>query len=134
MEMFTIQRNFNADRSACKAHGVKLPLNCKKLELYQAIAAHLRIDTTGIDDHTVLMDLIDQRNIELACVGVAENMVETNATVLDHRLDRKPILRRERQPLPKPVKRTEIKPSGQSKPVLLTSRSTLAKALKAVLN
>jgi hypothetical protein len=129
MEMFTIQRNFNADRSACKAHGVKLPLNCKKLELYQAIAAHLGIDTTGIDDHVQLMDMIDDRNVELACKGIGETFVEKQATVLDKmaaNINRKPILRCDRKPLPKPIKRN-------AKPVIryVSPGNTMAKALMA---
>ena len=138
--MLTIQRSFFADKKSAIDHGLNIPVACSKIVLYTAIAQHLGIDTTGIDDHTVLMDLIDARNMELACAGIAERMVENESTVLDQMaaaIDRKPkpILRRDRQPVPKPVKRSEIKvsapkPIKRSKPVVKYV-TPMAKALMA---
>ena len=95
--MLTIQRSFFPDKKAAIAHGLELPVACSKIALYIAIAQHLDIDITGIDDHTVLMDLIDERNVELACADVPM------AAAIDRKP--KPILRRDRQPVPKPIKR-----------------------------
>lgn len=140
--MLTIQHSFYDDKKAAIAHGIELPVACSKLWLYRSIAEYLGIDTTGIDDHTVLMDMIDQRNMELACIGVAEKLIENEATVLDQmaaNIDRKPILKRDRQPLPKPVKRSEIKVVSKpikrnQKPVYKTvwSNNVMGKALLSV--
>jgi hypothetical protein len=126
--MLTIQRSFFPDKKAALQHGLDIPVACSKVLLYQLIAQHLGIDTTGIDDHVQLMDLIDAKNIELACVGVAEKFVETEATVLDQmaaNIDHKPkpVLRRDRQPVAKPVKRPVVKvsapkPIKRNKPVV----------------
>ena len=129
--MLTIQRSFFPDKKAANAHGIELPVACSKIALYTAIAKHLGIDTTGIDDHVKLMDLIDERNVELACVGIAETFVANESTVVDQMaaaIDRKPkpILRRDRQPVPKPIKRN-------AKPVVryVAPGNTIAKALLA---
>ncbi len=108
--MLTIQRSFFPDKKSAIAHGVELPVACSKVLLYQLIAQHLGLNVDGIDDHVQLMNMIDARNQELACADVAERMVKTEATVLDQmaaNIDRKPkpVLKRDRQPLPKPVKR-----------------------------
>ena len=125
--MLTIQRSFFPDKKAAIAHGLELPVACSKIALYIAIAQHLDIDITGIDDHTVLMDLIDERNVELACADVPM------AAAIDRKP--KPILRRDRQPVPKPVKRSEIKvsvpkPIKRDKPVVRYV-TPMAKALMA---
>ena len=116
--MLTIQRSFFPDKKAAIAHGLELPVACSKIALYIAIAQHLDIDITGIDDHTVLMDLIDERNVELACADVPM------AAAIDRKP--KPILRRDRQPVPKPIKRN-------AKPVVryVAPGNTMAKALMA---
>ena len=129
--MLNIQRSFYPDKKAAIAHGLELPVACSKVLLYQAIAQHLGIDTTGIDDHVQLMNMIDERNQELACVGIAETFVEKQATILDEMaaaIDRKPkpILRRDRKPVDKPIKRN-------AKPVVryVAPGNTIAKALLA---
>ena len=125
--MLTIQRSFFPDKKAAIAHGLELPVACSKIALYTAIAQHLGIDTTGIDDHVKLMNLIDAKNIELACADVPM------AAAIDRKP--KPILRRDRQPVPKPVKRSEIKvsvpkPIKRDKPVVRYV-TPMAKALMA---
>lgn len=128
--MLTIQRSFFPDKKSAIAHGVELPVACSKVLLYQLIAQHLGIDTTGINDHIQLMDLIDAKNVELACADVP----------MAANIDRKPkpVLKRDRQPLPKPVKRSEIKvsapkPIKRNKPVIryVGPGNTMAKALLA---
>lgn len=131
--MLTIQRSFFPDKKAAIAHGIELPVACSKIVLYTAIAEHLGIDTTGIDDHVKLMNLIDAKNIELACADVPM------AAAID-RSKSKPVLRRDRKPLPKPVKRSEIKVSTpkpikrNQKPVYKTvwSNNVMGKALLSV--
>lgn len=129
--MLTIQHSFYDDKKAAISHGIELPVACSKLWLYRSIAEYLGIDTTGIDDHVQLMNMIDERNQELACVGIAKKLVENESTVLDQmaaNIDRKPkpILRRDRKPLPKPIKRN-------AKPVIryVAPGNTIAKALLA---
>jgi len=106
--MLPIQRSFWADKKAAIDHGVSIPVVCAKIDLYRAIAQHLGIDTTGMDLDT-LWAAIDDRNIELACVGVAESMIEHELTVLDKMAAKiefkRPVLKRDRKPVPKPVKR-----------------------------
>jgi len=108
--MLTIQRSFFADKKSAIDHGLDIPVACSKVLLYQLIAQQVGSHVDGIDDHVQLMNMIDARNQELACADVAERMVKTEATVLDQmaaNIDRKPkpVLKRDRQPLPKPVKR-----------------------------
>ena len=129
--MLTIQRSFFPDKQAALQHGLDIPVACSKIALYTAIAQYLGLDVDGINDHVQLMDMIDAKNIELACIGVAEKLVENEATVLDKMaaaIDRKPkpVLRRDRKPLPKPIKRN-------AQPVIrfVAPGNTMAKALMA---
>ena len=117
--MLTIQRAFFPDKKAAIDHGLDIPVACSKIVLYTAIAQHLGLNVDGIDDHVQLMNMIDDRNVELACVGIAEM-----AAAIDRKP--KPILRRDRKPLPKPIKRN-------AKPVVryVAPGNTIAKALLA---
>ena len=132
--MLTIQHNYWADLAATKGlidFGSKNPT---KAELYKAIASYLGIDTKGLDTDQ-LWAAIDERNMDLACAGVAESCITNESTVLDQMAAAvdKPVLRRDR----KPVERPKIKSVGRSsvtKPVLLVARSPMAKALKMALN
>lgn len=103
--MLTIQRSFFADKKSALQHGLDIPVACSKVLLYKLIAQHLGIDTTGIDDHVQIMDMIDAKNIELACADVP----------MAANIDRKPkpVLRRDRKPVAKPIKRSEIKVVGK---------------------
>jgi hypothetical protein len=127
--MLTIQRSFFPDKKSAIDHGLDIPVACSKLWLYRSIAQHLGLNVDGIDDHVQLMDMIDERNQELACVGIAEKLIETEATILDKmatNIDRKPILRCDRKPLPKPIKRN-------AKPVIrfVAPGNVMAKAFMA---
>lgn len=129
--MLTIQRSFFPDKKSAIDHGLDIPVACSKIVLYTAIAEHLGIKVGGIDDHVQLMDMIDAKNIELACADVPM------AAAIDRKP--KPVLKRNRQPLPKPVKRSEIKVVGKpikrnQKPVYKTvwPNNVMGKALLSV--
>jgi hypothetical protein len=80
--MLTIQRNYWKDLAHAKEvieFGIKQPT---KVELYRAIASHLDISADGLDIDQ-LWAAIDARNMELAVVGIAETLVETESTVVD---------------------------------------------------
>jgi hypothetical protein len=111
--MLTIQRKYWDDLKAAKEHGVQLPNACTKVALYQAIAAYLEIDFAGMELDQ-LWTAIDSKNLDLACVGVPKM-----AAKLD-----KPVLRRDRKPVPKPIKRNDL-------PIVRTlpPTSVMAKAL-----
>lgn len=109
--------------------------------LYRVIADHLNVDVSDIavgdDDKSkklevaALRDRIRQNEMDIACIGVAERMVKTEATILDKmaaNIDRKPkpVLRRDRKPLPKPIKR-----NAQSVIRFVAPGNTMAKALMA---
>ena len=80
--MLTIQRSFWSDKKAAIDAGVDVPMVCTKVGLYQAIALHLGINPDGLDIDQ-LWAAIDAKNLELACVGIAESMVVNESTVAD---------------------------------------------------
>ena len=86
--MLTIQHSFFADKKAALQHGLAIPVVCSKMALYQAIAGHLGIDYKGLE-LTELWAAIDAKNADLACVKAVP----------------KPVLKRDRKPVPKPKKR-----------------------------
>ena len=132
MERFTISfsNSFTEDRN--KAFKAKIIKNfvISAPDLYRAIADHLNVDVSDIavgdDDKSkklevaALRDRIRQNEMDIACIGV-ERMVEREVTIVD-----KPVLRRDRKPLPKPVKRN-------AKPVIkyVAPGNTMARALMA---
>jgi hypothetical protein len=114
--MLTIQRKYWDDLKAAKEHGVQLPNACTKVGLYQAIALYLEIDITGMNDLDTLWAAIEAKNADLACVGIPEKPVMNEV--------QRPVLRRDRKPVAKPVKRNDL-------PVVRTlpPASVMAKAL-----
>lgn len=125
--MLTIQHSFFPDKKSAIAHGIDVPTACSKVLLYQLIALHLGINVDGLEV-AAIMDAIDDRNMELACVGVAESCITNESTVLDQMaaaID-KPVLRRDRKPVPKPIKRN-------AKPVIkyVAPGNTMVRALMA---
>jgi hypothetical protein len=110
--MLTIQRNYWKDLESARAK-IEFKQNPTKIALYQAIAAYLGIDFAGMELDQ-LWAAIDSKNLDLACEGVPKM-----AAKLD-----KPLLKRDRKPVPKPVKRTDL-------PVVRTlpPTSVMAKAL-----
>ena len=105
MQQVFIVRKYWDDKKAAYDAGVQLPKgkNPTKVELYQLIAAHLGIDITGLE-LDALWSAIDDRNMDLACVGVAEHLVENESTVIDQMAANlnKPVLVRPQRPV-KPV-------------------------------
>jgi hypothetical protein len=139
MEMFTIQRNYWKDLGYAKEKiQFSKGKNPSAPKLYRAIAGYLGIYTSDIPvaatkedqklEVAAIADRIDEKNAELACVGVAESMVEREATIVDKMAAKiepnRPVLRRDRKPTPKPVK-TIIKPVVRKLP----PTSVMAKAL-----
>jgi hypothetical protein len=92
--MITIQRSFFNDKKAAIAEGINVPVACNRPQLYRLIAAKLDIDVSDIAvaagkdeqmfEAMLICDRIDARNAELACVGVAESLVEKQSTLLDN--------------------------------------------------
>ena len=97
MNMLTIQRSFWSDKKAAIDAGVDVPVVCTKVGLYQAIASHLGITTDGLDIDQ-LWSAIDAKNLELACVGIADHLIENESTVVDKMA----------ATLNKPVKRSKV--------------------------
>jgi hypothetical protein len=138
MEMFTITGKRNEDLK--KANNRKLVKSyfIGNDVLYGAIAEHLGIAIDGLNVEQ-LKAAINEKNAELACVGVDGSMVEHGVTIVDKMAANlnKPIKRCDRVKVQPPIKRPKIKASGRSsvpKPVLLVARSPMAKALKMALN
>ena len=108
MQQVFIVRKYWDDKKAAYDAGVQLPKgkNPTKVELYQLIAAHLGIDITGLE-LDALWSAIDDRNMDLACVGIAEHLVVNESTVVDKMATRlnKPVLVR---PVQRPVKLVDI--------------------------
>jgi hypothetical protein len=91
--MFPIQRNYWADLKAARSAGlVDGNKNPCKLDLYRFIANHIGAywQTDSVDE---LYQNIDNRNTELACVGVAESCIA------------KPVKRCDRVKVQPPIKR-----------------------------
>jgi hypothetical protein len=144
--MLTIQRSFFPDKKSAIDHGIELPNACTKIALYKAIAAFLGIDITGMDDLDTLWAAIDAKNLDLACAGVAEHLIENESTIVDKMAvdidkaeflhDRemgaklnKPILRRDRKPVPKPVKRGLTVVTNRVYPNQVMAKALVSKGL-----
>jgi hypothetical protein len=110
--MFPIQRNYWADLKVAKStpglmDNYDSPKNPCKLDLYRFIANYIGAywQTDSVDE---LYQNIDDRNMELAVVGIAESMVETESTVIDKMA----------ATIDRPVKRVAVPPVKRPMPVV----------------